>query len=103
MTFNMDVLNDVVHKVGESAGELPEVTMSMINYKAIITNLGVSVWGCLIGMFLMLIGYKIFDWVTPFDTQHELKEGNMSVGIVIASIFIGVPILLGSIISAVMG
>ena len=46
----------------------------------------------LVGILLMVIGFKIFDWITPkIDIQKELAEKhNLAVAIVIAAIILGV-------------
>ena len=56
----------------------------------------------LIGIILMILGYKAFDWVTPrLDVEKELMEGhNLAVAIVVAAVFIGVSILIAHIVSA---
>ena len=65
----------------------------MINYTAILLNLGVAGLGSIIGLILMLLGYFMFDRITPFDTSKQLNNGNTAVGIVIGSICIGISII----------
>ncbi len=39
----------------------------------------------LIGLVLLMVGYKVFDWLTPaLHFQDELKKGNVAVAIVVA-------------------
>ena len=39
----------------------------------------------LIALLLMLLGYKVFDWLTPsLHFQDELKKGNMAVAVVVS-------------------
>ncbi len=39
----------------------------------------------LIGIFLLIFGYKVFDWLTPaLHFQEELKKGNIAVAIVVS-------------------
>jgi uncharacterized membrane protein YjfL (UPF0719 family) len=69
-------------------------------------RLGVDVVSSLIfgilGIGLMLLGYKAFDWITPkLDVEMELSEKhNVAVAIVIAALLIGVSILIAHIVSA---
>ena len=49
-------------------------------------------------MGFMMIGYKIFDRMTPFNTSKQLAEKNVAVGIVVSSIFIGLGIAVGLVI-----
>ena len=43
-------------------------------------------------------GYRVFDRITPFDTSAELRKGNVAVGIVVGSIFVGTGIAIGLVI-----
>ncbi|MCX7606083.1 MAG: DUF350 domain-containing protein [Bacteroidia bacterium] len=48
----------------------------------------------LIGIFLMLLGYKLFDWMTPFSLSKQLlEEENIAVAIVVAAILIGIALI----------
>ena len=38
----------------------------------------------LIGIVLLILGYKMFDWLTPsLHFQDELKKGNVAVAIIV--------------------
>ncbi len=50
----------------------------------------------LIGLAACVLGYKIFDWITPFDLNKEIDDHNMAAGIVIAGIFIAVAIVVSA-------
>ena len=44
---------------------------------------GSAVFG-LIGIVLLILGYKMFDWLTPsLHFQDELKKGNIAVAIIV--------------------
>jgi putative membrane protein len=45
----------------------------------------------LVGIALVVLGFKVFDWITPIiDVERELAEkSNMAVAIVTASIILG--------------
>ncbi len=47
----------------------------------------------LLGIFLMIVGYKIFDLLTPFKFSDEIEEKNPAVGAMIGGIFIAVAII----------
>ena len=50
-----------------------------------------------VGLAGFVIAYKIFDWLTPgVHFADQLKEDNKSVAILLAGLFIGLGILLGS-------
>ncbi len=63
-----------------------------------LMNLGYAVIGGVITLIFMVLGYKIFDRMTPFDTSRQLAEQNIAVGIVVGSIFIGLGIAIGLVI-----
>ena len=63
-----------------------------------LLNLGYAVIGGFITLIFMVLGYKIFDRMTPFDTSRQLAEQNIAVGIVVGSIFIGLGIAIGLVI-----
>lgn len=45
----------------------------------------------LLGIILALVGFKLFDWVTPGDLQREIVENkNMAAAIVTAAVVIGI-------------
>lgn len=56
----------------------------------------------IIGIALMMLGYKAFDWITPkLDVELELSEKkNVAVAIVVAALLIGVSIIIAHIVSA---
>lgn len=62
--------------------------------------LATAIFG-LVGIGLMLLGFKIFDWMTPkLDLEKELGENkNIAVAIVIASVIIGISIVVAAAMS----
>ncbi|MBW2545075.1 MAG: DUF350 domain-containing protein [Deltaproteobacteria bacterium] len=63
-----------------------------------ILNIIYAISGAVLTMVCMVIGYKIFDRITPFDTSRALAEENIAVGIVVGSVFIGLGIAVGLVI-----
>ena len=72
-----------------------------LNTAALLNGIvGTVIYG-LIGIVLALAGYKIFEIVLPFDVRHELEEDhNMSVGIVLAAMVLGIAIIVAATISS---
>jgi putative membrane protein len=61
--------------------------------------LSTVVFGAL-GIVLLFLGYKVFDWLTPnLHIEKELTEKNLAVAIVIAAILIS----LGMIVAKTVG
>jgi putative membrane protein len=56
----------------------------------------------LLGIVLMVVGFKLFDMITPkIDVQKELAENrNMAVAIVVGAMLIGLALMLGHVIAA---
>lgn len=49
-----------------------------------------------LGVALMFLAYRVIDRLTPeVDFPAELRRGNIAVGIVIASIFVAIAIIVG--------
>jgi uncharacterized membrane protein YjfL (UPF0719 family) len=63
-----------------------------------LLNFGYAIVGAILTLLFMMLGYKIFDKMTPFDTSKQLTEKNVAVGIVVGSIFIGLGIAVGLVI-----
>ena len=81
----------------------PVVTWTQTTPTDIILHglLAATLYG-LLGILLIVIGFKFFDWMTPrIDVQRELAEHkNVAVAIVIAAIIVGVALMLGRVMSA---
>lgn len=51
----------------------------------------------LMGIVLSMIGYKVYDWMVPFDIHKEIEvDQNVSLGIVLAAIILGVSIIVAA-------
>ena len=49
-----------------------------------------------LGVILMFVSYRVIDRLTPeVNFPAELNKGNIAVGIVIASIFIAIALIVG--------
>ncbi len=57
------------------------------------------IYGCM-GIFLVLFGFKLLDWITPqIHIQNELIQKNNAVAIVIASMIVGVCYLVAQVVA----
>jgi len=63
-----------------------------------LLNFCYAILGAVLTLVFMVIGYKMFDKMTPFDTSKQLAEKNIAVGIVVGSIFIGLGMAVGLVI-----
>ena len=64
----------------------------------ILLNFMYACFGAIVTIAFMIIGYLLFDRITPFNTSKQLEEKNIAVGIVVGSIFIGLGIAIGMVI-----
>lgn len=63
------------------------------------TGIMLSVVYGLISIILLMIGYKIFEWITPFSVSDALsKDQNLGVGISVGAIFIAIAIILAAVL-----
>lgn len=68
-----------------------EISITLLNFVY-------AVMGAVLTLVFMVIGYKVFDMMTPFNTSIQLAKKNIAVGIVVGSIFIGLGIAVGLVI-----
>ena len=58
--------------------------------------IGLNFMYAALGVVLMFVAYRVFDWLTPqVDFPEELKEGNVAVSIFIAAIFVSIALIAG--------
>jgi uncharacterized membrane protein YjfL (UPF0719 family) len=76
-------------------------TLALIDLSALGGPLLAMVVFAIVGILLMVLGFKVFDWITPhIDIQKELAEkNNIAVGIVIGSVIIGVALVVAAAMS----
>ncbi|MBS3819677.1 DUF350 domain-containing protein [bacterium] len=63
-----------------------------------LLNVFYATFGALTTLIFMILGYWIFDKLTPFRTGEQLRDNNLAVGIVVGSIFVGLGIAIGLVI-----
>lgn len=57
-----------------------------------------SLWFA-VGYVCLIATYWVFDWLTPgFKLSDQLKAGNVAVGILLASVYIGIALAVSSLI-----
>ena len=69
-----------------------------MEFGIIAANFLYAIFGVILTLIFMLLGFKLFDRVTPFDTATQLADNNIAIGIVVGSIFIGLGIAVGLVI-----
>ena len=64
----------------------------------LVLNLVYAIFGAALTIVFMAVAFRVFNRLTPFDAHDELAKGNVAVGIVAGSIFVGVGIAMGLVI-----
>jgi putative membrane protein len=56
----------------------------------------------LVGIVLTLLGFKLFDWITPrIKIEHELSEKhNIAVAIVVGAVIIGICLIVAQVVGS---
>jgi putative membrane protein len=53
-----------------------------------------------LGLVLLLLGYKLFEWITPnVHIEQELAQKNVSVAVVVAALLLGLSFIIAKTIS----
>ena len=77
------------------AGDAP-----MIDFKVLGGFIIEGIVFSIVGLIILMVGYKVFDMATPYDLNRQIaEENNTAAGIAVA----GVLISLGIIVAAAMG
>ena len=48
----------------------------------------------LLGIVLLALGFKVFEWITPhLKVEEELAKGNVGVGIAVAAVLLAISLI----------
>jgi putative membrane protein len=57
----------------------------------------------LLAILLVVLGFKVFDWLTPkCNFQEEINKGNLSVGMVISAVILGICFIIAHVLSGIL-
>lgn len=74
--------------------------VSMFDLRGITRDIILVVVFSVVGLIILMVGYKVFDMATPYDLNKQIaEENNVAAGVAVA----GVIISLGIIVMAAMG
>ena len=76
----------------------PNITMILLaevwNLDALGNSLLAATLFGLLGIAMLALGFKVFEWITPkLHVEEELGKGNVAVGIVVAAAILGVALV----------
>lgn len=58
-----------------------------------LSLLAAAVFG-LLGIALLALGFKVFEWITPkLKVEEELTKGNIAVGIMVGALLLGISLI----------
>ncbi len=58
-----------------------------------LSLLAAAVFG-LLGIALLALGFKVFEWITPkLKVEEELTKGNVAVGIMVGALLLGISLI----------
>lgn len=73
---------------------------SLLNFTALGILILEGIIFSIVGLIILMVGYKIFDLATPYDLNRQIaEENNTAAGIAVA----GVLVSLGIIVAAALG
>ena len=66
-----------------------------------VESLGTSLFAAAlfggVGIALLMLGYKVFEWITPkLDVEKKLQEGSVAVAITVAGLLVAIAIILAA-------
>jgi len=80
----------------DAAAEEP----ALFEWKGIARDIILVAIFSIVGLIILMVGYKVFDMATPYDLNRQIaEENNTAAGIAVA----GVLVSLGIIVAAAMG
>jgi len=80
------------------ASAIPTLVAQIVPDLLRIGPIAAVIYG-LIGIVLLLLGYKLFDWLTPqVHVQKELMQNNMAVAIVVAALLLGIAFIVAHVV-----
>jgi len=88
--------------VSRSEADMPSAVKEppLIDFKNLGALIIEGVVFSIVGLIVLIVGYKVFDVATPYDLNRQIaEENNVAAGVAVA----GVLISLGIIVAAAMG
>lgn len=53
----------------------------------------------LLGLLLLVGGFKVFEWITPkLDVEDQLQKGNMAVAVVVAALLLALAYIVSHVV-----
>ena len=96
--FSASFLSTTLDAQGDSGETVSDG--AFMDFKHLALLIIESIIFSIVGMVVLVVGYKIFDAVTPYDLNHEIAEdNNAAAGIAIAGLLIAQGLIVAAAIS----
>ena len=100
VTLSMVAFVLFTHTANAQADTAAMADAPMIDFKVLGGFIIEGIVFSIVGLIVLMVGYKVFDMATPYDLNRQIaEENNTAAGIAVA----GVLISLGIIVAAAMG
>jgi hypothetical protein len=88
------------HNANAQADTATSADAAMVDFKTLGGFIVEGIVFSIVGLIILMVGYKVFDMATPYDLNRQIaEENNTAAGIAVA----GVLVSLGIIVAAAMG
>ena len=68
-----------------------------MDYPTVLNNMALSLLFAVLGFALMFLAYKVYDWITPRNLGKLIfEESNLAAAIALASVNIGIALIVAS-------
>lgn len=64
----------------------------------ILFNMALSLGFGLVGILILILGYKLFDKLIPADFNKELENGNIAIAIFLAGALVALAIIVSQVV-----
>lgn len=64
----------------------------------VVFNIALSLGFGLVGIIILVLGYKIFDKLIPADFNKELENGNVAIAIFLAGVLVSLAIIVSQVV-----
>lgn len=64
----------------------------------ILFNMALSLGFGLVGIIILILGYKLFDKLIPADFNKELENGNIAIAIFLAGALVALAIIVSQVV-----
>ncbi|MFH1523038.1 MAG: DUF350 domain-containing protein [Patescibacteria group bacterium] len=71
----------------------------MIIFREYLFTFGWALVGAITMAIALALMLKVFNWLTPIKEWDEIKNGNIAVAIIMASVIIGAALVIGNAIT----